>query len=103
MSGGNAILIEISRETEPLEIPRTSTPEVDCYYLASSGILEVQFNLNVGSIDLEVADQTNSIVGSGHLSTTPGALYIPLAVENGLFSISIDTSSGINYYGSFIL
>ena len=100
---GDVILVEINKEANPAEIPRSLTPEVECYYLISSALLEVQFNLNLGSAEVVVTDQANTLVGYGELTVTPGSLFVPVEAGSGIYSISIETSSGSSYTGQFIL
>ena len=100
---GDAILIEISKETDPEEIPRSATSDIDCCYLISSELLVVQFNVNLGSAEVSVIDQTNTLVGYEELSTTPGLLYVPVNAGTGTYDVSIETSSGNSYSGQFIL
>lgn len=100
---GDTILLEIIKEANPAEIPRSSTPEVECCYLISSELLVVQFNVNLGSAEVSVIDQTNTLVGYEELSTTPGLLYVPVNAGTGTYDVSIETSSGNSYSGQFIL
>ena len=100
---GDPIPIEIAKETDPEEIPRSSTPEVESYYLISSELLVVQFNLNLGSAEVTVTNQANTLVGYEELTTTPGLLYVPVEAGSGTYLVSIDTSSGDSYSGQFIL
>ena len=99
---GDVIPIEITKETDPQEIPRSSTPEVECFYLVSSSLLEIQFNINAGSIAVAVTDQANTLIGSGTLPATPGSLFVPVGTGTGICSILIETSSGDRYSGRFI-
>lgn len=99
---GDVIPIEITKEADPQEIPRSSTPEVECFYLVSSSLLEIQFNITAGSIAVEVTDQANTLIGYGTLSSTPGSLFVPVAPGTGICSVLIETSSGDSYSGRFI-
>lgn len=100
---GDVIPLEITKEADPQEIPRSSTPEVESYYLISSELLVVQFNVNLGRTEVSVTNQANTLVGYEELTTTPGILYIPVDAGSGIYSVSIDTSSGDSYSGQFIL
>lgn len=100
---GDVIIIEISMEPDPMEIPRSSTHVIDCCYLVSSDLMEIRFNASFGSVDVEVSDQSSAIVGSGQLLATPGTLYVPVNSGNGLHAVYIETSSGDCYSGCFIL
>lgn len=100
---GDTILLEIIKEANPAEIPRSSTPEVECCYLISSELLVVQFNVNLGSAEVSVTNQANALVGYEELTVTPGVLYVPVDAGSGTCSVSIATSSGNSYSGQFIL
>lgn len=98
-----AIFIEISKETDPEEIPRSASSDIECCYLISPELLVVQFNLNLGSAEVTVTNQANTLVGYEELTTTPGLLYVPVEAGSGTYLVSIDTSSGDSYSGQFIL
>lgn len=100
---GDPIPIVIAKETDLEEVPRSSTPEVEAYYMISSELLVVQFNVNLGRTEVSVTNQANTLVGYEELTTTPGILYIPVDAGSGIYSVSIDTSSGDSYSGQFIL
>lgn len=100
---GDVIPLEITKEADPQEIPRSSTPDVESYYLISSELLVVQFNVNLGRTEVSVTNQANTLVGYEELTTTPGILYVPVKAGSGIYSVSIDTSSGDSYSGQFIL
>lgn len=100
---GDVIPIEIWKEADPQEIPRSSTPEVESYYLTSSELIVVQFNVNLGSAEVSVTNQANALVGYEELTVTPGVLYVPVDAGSGTCSVSIATSSGNSYSGQLIL
>lgn len=100
---GDVIFLEFSKEADPQEIPRSSTPEIEGCYLVSAGLLELFFNVYVGEVDVEITDEYSNVVETSNLSSTPGSLFVPIVVGSGTYSVYIETSSGDGYTGRFIL
>ena len=95
---GDPIPIEIAKETDPEEIPRSSTPEVEAYYLVSSGLLEVQFNANLGGVTISVTDASGLCVYSTWVDTSlVGSAVFGAPAAPGCYTLGI---SGVNYSGS---
>lgn len=100
---GDVIFLEISKEADPEEIPRSSTVDIEGCYYVETGLLELSFNVNLGSVAVEVTDQYSNTIGFTNLSTTPGVIFLPVITGSGTFTVSIETSSGDCYSGCFIL
>jgi hypothetical protein len=100
---GDATYVEFNKEYDPEEHPRSSTQDIGGCYWPSSGILELSFNLYMGSVTVEVSDQSSIVVGFTNLSTTPGSLFMPLVLGSGTYTVLIETSTGDQYTGRFVI
>ena len=95
---GDVILVEIIRDPDPLEIPRSATPEVECSYLVSSALLELQFNADLGNVEITLTDASELCIYSTWVNTTlEDSAEIDAPSAPGRYLIEI---SGPDYYGS---
>ena len=100
---GDATYVEFNKESNEQVIPRSSTQDIEGCYWASSGIFELSFNVDIGSVTIEVSDQSSVVVGFTNLSTTPGSLFMPLVLGSGTYTVLIETSTGDQYTGRFVI
>ena len=95
---GDVILVEIIRGTDPQEIPRSSTPEVECSYLVSSALLVLEFNADFGNVSITLTDASDQCIYSTWVNTTlEDSAEIDAPSAPGRYLIEI---SGPDYYGS---
>lgn len=94
---GDVIPIEIYKEADPQEIPRSSTPEVEACYLVSSGLLELQFNADLGNVSITLTDASDLCVYSTWVNTSlDDSAEIDAPFAPGRYLIEI---TGISYHG----
>lgn len=94
---GDVIFVVIVRGTDPQEIPRSVTPEVECSYLVAPMLLELQFNADLGDVTIMLTDASDHCVFSTWVNTSledSAEINVPSAPGSYLIEIS-----GADYYG----
>lgn len=74
-----------------------------CTYSESGEILEFTFLSNLGNLTITVVNTTTSETVSTIVDSSLGYEALPISGDSGYYVISIVSSGGNNYYGSFTL
>ena len=74
-----------------------------CTYSESGEILEFTFLSNLGNLTITVVNTTTSEIVSTIVDSSLGYEALPISGDSGYYVISIVSSGGNSYYGSFTL
>ncbi len=74
-----------------------------CTYSESGEILEFTFLSNLGNLTITVINTTSGETVSSTVDSSTGYECIPISGDSGYYVISIVSSGGNSYYGSFTL
>ena len=101
----DVILIPISSGDDgSTGLPKSPTlSPIRCTYSDSSAILEFTFLSNLGNLTITVVNTSSGEVVSTTVDSSLGYEALPISGDSGYYVISIVSSGGNNYYGSFTL
>ena len=101
----NVILIPISSGDDgSTGQPKSPTiAPIYCTYSESCEILEFTFLSYLGNLTITVVNTTSSELVSTVVDSSIGYEALPISGDSGYYIISIVSSGGNNYYGSFTL
>lgn len=83
-------------------IPRSDAQEcVHCYFISNS--IALYFLSDLGNVDVTINEATNGIVFSDIVNSGNGVAILDFSGSSGQYTITISISTGLFYYGEFVL
>lgn len=96
------IPIEDGGSNDPGPLFRNPSPII-CVYNAMTFILDVTFLVDLGSVVVEIENQTTGEYTQTQVNAQAGPMFFPITHTTGLWSIVFTLENGIQYFGEFIL
>ena len=97
-----SIPIKVERQEKPLR-PRTPDygTEISAYY--QNGVIYLQFNEDIGCMDVEVVNLTTGELWSDDACSDSGMETVSVSSATGSYAIALTTDNGSTYFGEYTI